>query len=147
MDKTELQHYLHKNIPPSKSIGVTVCSVSAEGITLAAPLGPNVNHQGTVFAGSASSVALLSAWALLFTHLRNAGINACGVVQKNSMTYERPITADFTAFAPSPDAESWQKFLKMLKTKKKARISLEALILCNSAQVGKMEGDFVAILD
>ena len=145
MTKEDLQLYLHKNIPLSKAIGIQVADVSPSGIMLSAPLAPNVNHTGTVFAGSASAAALLSAWALLFVRLENEGIHARGVVQRNSMIYGLPITDAFMAFAASPDTESWQRFTSTLKKKKRARIRLESLLYCNGANVGKMEGEFVAI--
>jgi thioesterase domain-containing protein len=145
MDKSELQRYLYANIPLSKAIGIEVVEIAAGGITLSAPLGPNVNHAGTVFAGSASAVALLSSWALLFIGLKNEGIAGRGVVQKNSMTYDLPITGMFSAFAAAPDSAVWQKFIDTLKKKKRARIRLESMLYCDGANVGKMEGEFVAL--
>jgi thioesterase domain-containing protein len=145
MKKIVLQDYLYEKIPLSKAIGIQVQEISAEGITLSAPLAPNINHTGTAFAGSASAVALLSAWSLLFVGLDNEGIKGRGVVQKNSMTYELPITGRFTASAAAPDVASWQKFINTLRKKKRARIKLESILYCNGIRVGRLEGEFVAL--
>jgi thioesterase domain-containing protein len=145
MKKNRLQEYLYEHIPLSRNIGIEVQEVSLKGVTLFAPLAPNVNHQGTVFAGSASALALLSGWALLFARLDDEGLDGRGVVYKNTIIYEKPITADFTAFAANPDAEAWRKFLAMLKQKGRARVRIEVTLLCNGSQVGKMEGEFVAL--
>ncbi|MDL2338661.1 MAG: YiiD C-terminal domain-containing protein, partial [Pseudomonadota bacterium] len=53
---------------------VSVVEVSAEQVVLAAPLAPNINHQDTVFGGSASAVAILAAWSMLHTKLTAAGM-------------------------------------------------------------------------
>jgi thioesterase domain-containing protein len=147
MDRKELQEYLYKNIPLSKAIGVEVQEISDAGVTLFAPLAQNVNHQGTVFAGSASAVALLSAWALLSARMKNESIGGRGVVYKNSMSYDLPIGGDFTAFSPSPDTAAWQRFLKTLRLKGRARIKLRATLYSSGQQVGKMEGDFVGLAE
>jgi thioesterase domain-containing protein len=147
MNRTELQEYLYKNIPLSKAIGIEVQEISAAGVTLFAPLAQNVNHQGTVFAGSASAVALLSAWALLSAALKMESIRGRGVVYNNSMSYDLPIAGDFTAFAPAPDAAAWQRFKKTLRLKGRARIRLQATLYSNGQQVGKMEGDFVGLAE
>jgi thioesterase domain-containing protein len=145
MKKHDLQEYLYANIPLSKAVGIKVLALSSEGVTLTAPLAPNVNHKGTVFAGSVSSVALLSAWSLLFVSLKNEGIKGQGVVQRNTITYEQPVTGTFTAFAAAPHPDAWQKFVSTLKRRKRARIRLESILTCNGLRVARLEGEFVAI--
>src|SRR6266540_3523639 len=56
MDLAVLQKYLHDHIPLSKAMDVEVVEATDDGVTLAAPLAPNINHRETVFGGSASAV-------------------------------------------------------------------------------------------
>ena len=70
----DLEHYLHEHIPLSRAMQAQVLAASTEGITLGAPLAPNINHRETVFGGSASALAILAAWALVHTRLRAEGI-------------------------------------------------------------------------
>jgi thioesterase domain-containing protein len=72
MDARELEDYLHVHIPLSAAMQVAVVAVDASGVTLAAPLAPNINHRDTVFGGSASAVAILAAWARAPRCLRGA---------------------------------------------------------------------------
>jgi thioesterase domain-containing protein len=109
-------------------------------------LAPNTNHHGTVFGGSASAVAVLSAWGLLHVALVDADIEADLVVQKSSMSYELPITGEFTAEATPPAPEKWQRFLATLLKYKRARISIRSILNCDEIKVGEFEGDFVAII-
>jgi thioesterase domain-containing protein len=140
-----LQAYLHEHIPLSKAMGVQVVNASVTGVTLAAPLAPNINHRETVFGGSASAVAILSAWALLYLRLTHEQLHARLVIQKNTMTYEQPIPARFTTSSTITDTVAWDRFVHTLRRRGRARITVESLLYCNGAEVGKLEGDFVAL--
>src|SRR6185437_15768986 len=86
-----LERYLHEQIPLSAAMSVRVRMATPERVQLAAPLFPNVNHNETVFGGSAAALATLSAWTLLHLRIARAGLNARLVIQRSSMEYERPI--------------------------------------------------------
>lgn len=144
MDPRELQEYLHEHIPLSRAMGVAVMLSAPERVTLSAPLAPNINHRETVFGGSASAVALLAAWSLLHVRLRHEGMESRIVVQKNTMSYAHPITTDFTATALIDDAVAWQNFLRMLRRKGRARITVTVHLHCEGVEVGELVGDFVA---
>lgn len=145
MERRELEQFLHEHIPLSKAIGIEVQESSAERVVLSAPLIPNVNHQSTVFGGSASAVAILAAWALVYVHLKQAGLQGRLVIQKNTMVYERPIEDRFVASSSVVDLSAWQKFQEVFKRKQRARISVKVTIQCNGEKVGEMNGDFVAL--
>jgi len=127
-------------------MAVTVEVATPQLVRLAAPLAPNTNHHGTVFGGSASAVAVLSAWGLLHVAMLDANINADLVVQKSSMIYELPITGEFTAEAVAPAPEKWQRFIAMLLKYKRARIGIRSVLNCKGQKVGEFDGDFVAII-
>jgi thioesterase domain-containing protein len=146
MTPQALQDYFHKNIPLSKAMVVTVSAATPQVVRLAAPLAPNTNHHGTVFGGSASAVAVLSAWGLLHVAMLDANINADLVVQKSSMIYELPITGEFTAEAVAPAPEKWQRFIAMLLKYKRARIGIRSVLNCKGQKVGEFDGDFVAVI-
>jgi thioesterase domain-containing protein len=146
MTPQALQDYFHKHIPLSGAMAVAVQAATPQVVRLTAPLAPNTNHHGTVFGGSASAVAVLSAWGLLHVSLVDANINADLVVQKSSMSYEQPITGEFTAEAVAPAPEKWQRFVAMLLKYKRARINIPSVLKCNGQKVGEFEGDFVATL-
>jgi thioesterase domain-containing protein len=140
-----LQKYLHERIPISKAMGVEVLGATVNGVRLAAPLSPNINHRETVFGGSASAVAILSAWSLLYLRLKNDNINSRIVIQKSTMTYEHPIADMFTASSVACDPSIWLKFITTLRRKNRARVKVSSILHCNGKKVGEFEGDFVAI--
>lgn len=145
MNPRELEQYLHQQIPLSNAMGVEVMAATLDDVVLSAPLAPNINHRETVFGGSASAVALLSAWALLYVRLQHERRESQIVVQRNTMSYERPITADFTATATIEDASTWRKFTDMLRRKGRARIPVTVKLRCKGMEVGELTGDFVAV--
>jgi thioesterase domain-containing protein len=142
---SELEKYLHDHIPLSRAMQVAVVSVSEESVVLAAPLAPNINHRDTVFGGSASAVAILSAWSLLHTRLASAGIASRLVIQRNSMSYELPIDGTFSARSALAQPEDWAGFTRMLARKGKARITVSAVLEYDDQVAGRFSGEFVAL--
>lgn len=145
MTPSEIQTYLHEHIPLSAAMQVQVEAAGPEQVVLGAPLQPNINHRDTVFGGSASALAILSAWSLLHVKLSAGGYKTRLVIQRNSMSYEQAILGYFTAHALSPSAEHWRAFTRMLERKGRARICVSSTLLCKGQDVGRFEGEFVAL--
>jgi len=141
----EIEQYLHSHIPLSRAMGIRVRMATPGRVELAAPLAPNINHHETLFGGSGSAVATLSAWTLVHVGLLHSGIEAATVIQRNAMSYEEPIHGDFTAVCTLIDDSAWQRFIKTLERRGRARITLNAHLLFDGRQAASFEGDFVAI--
>jgi thioesterase domain-containing protein len=145
LQPAELEQYLHRHIPLSRAMAVTVESVSPLSVVLRAPLPPNINHHDTVFGGSAASVALLAGWSLLHVRLRAPGLASRLVIQRHSMEHERPIDGAFTARAQLDESDCWEPFLKMLSRRGKARVTVSTLLEQSGERVGRLVGEFVAL--
>lgn len=142
----DLQAYLHRQIPLSAAMQVSVVSAEPGAVVLAAPLAPNINHKRTVFGGSASAVAILSAWAVVHTRLVEEGLAAEVVIQSNRMDYDLPIEDAFEARGFLADPSAWQGFVKTLARMKRARIEVRSELMRDGAVVGRLSGRFVAFL-
>lgn len=145
MDPAEIKTYLYQHIPLSKAMAVEIVRADADKVILHAPLAPNINHRETVFGGSASALAILSAWTLLYVRLQQAGLHSRVVIQRNCVDYQHAIPADFEAHAAIEDAKLWQRFVHILTRKQRARINVHADLYCDAQKVGEMTGDFVAL--
>lgn len=145
MELKELEAYLHEHIPLSKAMQVSVIEADSSRVKLAAPLAPNINHRETVFGGSAFAVAILAAWTLLYVRLQQEGLYSRVVIQRNQVSYDKPIAGDFIAIAEMIDDAVWQKFLKQLRRHHRARISVSSILEYEGQPAGSMTGDFVAI--
>jgi thioesterase domain-containing protein len=144
-DKEALQHYLYEHIPLSRAMQIGVENISADSLTLSAPLAPNINHFANVFGGSASAVAILSAWSLLHTRMKAAGIRSRLVIQSNTMSYDESIAGDFIATAQLANPDKWDSFVRMFQRKGKARISVKSALYFGGKVAGRLEGEFVAL--
>lgn len=149
-----VERYLHQKIPISAGMGVRVRLATPERVHLWLPLQPNINHERTVFGGSAAAAATLAAWTLLHLRLTQAGSEAQLVVQRTTMEYTRPIAGDFEATCTFSDAEAWGRFRRTLERRGKARLAMTAQLLGRSAELGAgrlggvcgaFAGDFVAL--
>jgi len=145
MNTTELQAYLYEHIPLTKAMQVEVVRIEPDSVVLGAPLEPNINHRDTVFGGSASALAILSAWALLHTRLVKEGLESRLVIQRQMMSYERAIAGAFTARSSLADPEDWSRFVSMVRRKGKGRIRANAELTYAAALAGRLEGVFVAL--
>lgn len=145
MDARELESYLHAHIPLSAAMQVAVRAVDADGVTLAAPLAPNINHRETVFGGSASAVAILAAWSLLHTRLLADGLHVRLVIQSNTMDYDKAIFGDFTARSSLAEPDQWPRFMRMLARMRRGRLRVNSVLQSDGAVVGRMTGEFVAL--
>ncbi len=144
MSPAELQRYLHTHIPISKEMGVKVVTTVDE-LVLSAPLAPNINHRETVFGGSASALAILSAWSLVHCRLKAEGISARLVIQQNSMSYERPIQGEFQAKAAVASPALWRRFVKTHRRMGRGRVQVSALLSSGGEVVGRFSGAFVTL--
>lgn len=144
-DCQSIRAYLYEQIPLSKAMEVEVIKATNKLVILAAPIKPNINHRSTVFGGSASALAILSAWSLINFRLQNERLSARLVIQKNTISYEKPILKDFEAICSLNETETWARFIKTLQRKKKSRIAVNASIQCQGERVSEFNGVFVAL--
>lgn len=145
-DLRAVERYLHTHIPLTRAMKVAVRAVGPDGVRLAAPLEPNINHRNTVFGGSLATIAILSAWTLIHTRLRDAEIPGRIVIQRSNIEYLRPLDGAFEAYCPAPEPERWQRFLTGLSRRGRARILLHAELLGDGEIAGRFEGAYVAMV-
>jgi thioesterase domain-containing protein len=144
MEPTDLEQYLYDNIPLSRAMQVSAIEVGDQAVRLSDPLTPNTNHRASVFGGSASTLAILSAWSLLHVRLRDISPGASIVIQRHSMDYERPVHGTFAAYATLAAPDEWPRFVAMLNRWGKARIAVNSLLEYRGERAGRFSGEFVA---
>lgn len=146
MTEKALERYLHQHIPLSHAMDVSVVTVNSDSIVLHAPIAPNINHTGTVFGGSAVTLAILSAWSLVHYLLTQEGLECSIVIQRNDMTYQKPMEGDFNASARLTRPDDWPRFVKTLSRRGRARINVTSSLDNGEVSVCVFHGDFVATL-
>lgn len=145
MSPSSLENYLHEHIPLSKAMEVSVAGLDDTGVTLSAPLEPNINHRHTVFGGSASALAILAGWSWVHVFLGRAGSRAQIVIQASSIDYLLPMSGPFRAHCPSPDPKASAKFLQTLEKFHKSRIVLPVTLWSGDTLTTRFTGTYVAL--
>jgi len=141
----QLKQLLYTQIPLTKSMGIEVIQAEPTCAIVSAPLQPNINHQGTAFGGSANTLAIVSAYSLLFLRLNTTHPHCHVLIQQNTMQYQRPIEGEMIARCEFEDAVCWSRFMKTLQRHGRARISLDAVVTQNEQRCASFKGDFVAL--
>jgi len=71
--------------------------------------------------------------------MRAAGLDVRLVIRRNTMSYERPITAGVTATAAPPTGAAWQKLVATAERGRPARLC------CAGQLAGELDGEFAVL--
>jgi thioesterase domain-containing protein len=145
MREAELETFLRERIPLSKAMDVRVKSISAGQVVLSAPIAPNLNHRDTAFGGSASALAILAAWSVVRVRMQDERVEGRIVIRRNTMSYDQPMAADFSATACAPDEAEWERLRAALARGRPGRVRVKAFLECLGARAGELTGEFVVL--
>lgn len=144
MLEKELQSILHEEIPLTRSMGLSVNTVDTNRVILTAPLEPNINHKCTAFGGSLYSVAVLCGWSLIYSRLHDLQLHSGHIViQSSEVNYLLPVDGTIRAICTLQDPEAFDKFTKIYKRKKIARIELNTQIVFQEKIALDFTGQYV----
>ena len=141
----ELTAFLHRSIPLTAAMGIRAVETSWDAAVLAAPREDNINHQGSMFGGSLTSLALLTGYAALRHRLQTIDLDHRVVIQRSTYSYERPAVTAVTARAVI-DPQRWRELLDALDRRGKGRITVEVVVHdANDRRIGQMIGVFALL--
>src|SRR5690606_6865227 len=123
MTPAELTARLHALIPMTQAMSVEVTVLTTDSLQLIAPLALNLNHAGSAFAGSLSSLARVAGWAFLRQLLASERIKAVLLLAGGHIRYRRPVLDDLRATLTFPLPEQ-QQLLNALADSGRARLQL-----------------------
>jgi thioesterase domain-containing protein len=124
---TALEQKILGAIPLSAAMQFSIVSLSLDEIQVSAPLEPNTNINGTGFAGSIYSVAVLTGWALCTHIMDELGIDADLVVAKAEISYRAPITSGLECRC-RVSAEQRESFARAAREQGKGKLRLEVVV-------------------
>ncbi|MBD3615231.1 MAG: YiiD C-terminal domain-containing protein [Gracilimonas sp.] len=145
MTKQEIEQYLYKHIPITKSLGVKAVAFSEEEVKFEAPLSNNINHRSTAFGGSISSLLITTGWSYLRMLFDDRDSIPRIVIGRSATNYLKPISSDFLSELVIPKKEILKNFMEMFDRFGKARITLNAQIKKEGNVMAEFEGDFVVM--
>jgi thioesterase domain-containing protein len=137
-----LTQKIHNGIPLSAAMQFSIDHLELDEIRVSAPLSPNINIQGTGFAGSIYSLAVLTGWALCTHIIDEMGLDAELVVGRGKIAYRAPVTGDLQCRCVA-DATQRDAFLKGFHQRGKGRLQLD--ISVGDLPQASLQATFVAI--
>jgi thioesterase domain-containing protein len=143
-----LEQLIRAEIPITHHLHFSLLSSGADGLVLAAPLQPNINHKGTAFGGSLSMLATLAGWGMVHLLLSEMAVEAAEVViQKSSISFLKPVRQDFTVVCERPEAATLDAFRRMFDRKGRSRLHLCCRVQQGDELAMAFEGSYVAAAD
>ena len=145
MRKGEVEEYLREHIPLSAGMDISVVEAGPDGVTIEAPLEPNVNHRSTAFGGSVAALAILAGWTLIHLRLRAEGLVSYTVIQSSVAHFDAPVSGPFRAVTVPVDDHAWEKFTRAITRHRKGRIGISVRVMSAGHAVASFTGAYVAI--
>lgn len=90
----ELVYYLEKAIKIIEKMGMRILDFKKQSVKIMLPKEPNINHIGTVYAGSLFSLADFAAGVLFYSAFDIRKYYP--VLKELTITFKRPVTTDVT---------------------------------------------------
>lgn len=144
MNSQELQDLVRAKIAVADFMQIAITKLESDFLEISAPLSPNANVHGTLFAGSATAIGMVAAWCLIFQRMQLENLGSNLVVVRQSTNYLRPIKSDFTASARFSGENAWQDFVDALHSKGRGRISLVVDIKQGGEIGARLEAEYAA---
>ena len=138
--------YLHREIPLTRAMELSVTGWDGQTVTLAAPLAPNENHADTAFGGSIASMAFLAGYSLLYLIFQERAFSTRILIQKSTIEFLRPVDDRLVATACCPPPAELEEMLDTIKRKRRARMTIDSKILSGKTLAATHSGIYVAML-
>jgi thioesterase domain-containing protein len=136
--------YLARHVPITQAMGIRLRSCGADGVTMTAPLAPNINDKGIAFGGTLASILALSGWALTDLTLRAAGEAADVLIATAAIEYLAPVAGRIVARCPLPPRDEIAAFLGAYRLRGRARLKLEAFVETGGGKAAHFRGTYLA---
>lgn len=124
----EINDYLNRHVPLFQAMQGRLERCDAAGLTMTAPLAPNINDKGIAFGGAMAALASLTGWALTRVTLSEHGEAAEIVITDSALKFLRPVRGQIVAECARPDAGAAEKFIASYRQRDKARWTVDVMI-------------------
>lgn len=127
-DQQEINDYLNRHVPLFQAMQARLERYNDGGLSIKAPLAPNINDKGIAFGGSLAAIASLTGWALTRITLNEHGEAAEIVITDGTLKFLRPVRGEIVTECARPDGATVERFINSLRQRGKARWNVEVVI-------------------
>lgn len=143
-DLEQLAERVREHIPLTRHLDFRLQEFAGDQLTLCAPLAPNINDKGTMFAGSQAALMALAGWCLTTLQAELLLPRVDVLAMQNSLRYQRPVTGELTIVVTSP-AQSLAQFRQRLVRGERAVLEIAAQGLNSDGSVASSyQGQYMA---
>ena len=139
----EINDYLNRHVPLFQAMQARLERCDDAGLTMQAPLAPNINDKGIAFGGSMAAIASLTGWALTRITLREHGETAEIFITDSSLKFLRPVRGEIATECARPDPAVTARFIDSYRQRGKARWSIEVVIRAGGEPAMTFTGQYV----
>lgn len=141
--ETAFEQALFELIPQTRNFGIQFTKIEQTELVVRGSYALNKNHLQIVFGGSIAAISITTAWSLLQHNIQQAGLAGNLVIKQQEIKFLLPVHADFDCIATLPSAEAWTQFVADYVEKGRARITVQARVVCQYKTTSTFEGIFV----
>lgn len=124
-DLQQLVARVNEHIPLTRHLQFQLERFENDQLTLTAPLPPNINDKGTMFAGSQAALMALAGWCLTTLQAEQILPKADVLAMQNSLRYQRPVIGGVRIVVSSLD-DSLGRFRQKLARGERAVLHIQA---------------------
>ena len=124
----EINDYLNRYVPLFPAMQARLDRCDETGLSMSAPLAPNINDKGIAFGGSMAAIASLTGWALTRATLKEHGETAEIFITDSNLKFMRPVRGEIVAECARPDPSVTARFIDSYRQRGKARWTVEVTI-------------------
>lgn len=138
-----LAELIRQQIPLTQYLDFRLSSRVDGELVLTAPLAPNQNDKGTMFAGSLSTLATLAGWTLVGRLAADLGHRADVLAVRNEIAFVAPVR-DAVEVRAVADVAMRDEFAARLARKGRARLTVNVGVLSGGVVCATFKGDYLA---
>ncbi len=138
----EINDYLNRYVPLFAAMQARLDRCDAAGLSMVAPLAPNINDKNIAFGGAMAALAALTGWALTRTTLNEHGETAEIVITESTQKFLRPVRGDIVTECLRPDAQAVERFIQRYRQHGKARWTVEVVIRADGEPAMTFTGQY-----
>lgn len=142
MNKREIEAYIHTQIPATRALEFSVECFSSKNISVKADFEANKNLHNTGFAGSISTVLIISGWLRVYHLLLKRHPEAAIVIKSCETNFLRPVTSDLVSTTPGVIPAFQKKLLAELKSEGKGTIEVNSYLGTEEKVLASFKGVF-----
>jgi thioesterase domain-containing protein len=134
---------LFELIPQTRNLGIHITQIADTELHVRGSYALNKNHLDIVFGGSIAAISITTAWSLLQHKIQQAGLIGSLVIKQQEIKFLLPVHSDFECVSTLQSAEDWPLFLENYRQRGRAKLIVNAQILCDARITSTFQGVFV----